>query len=174
MVQMSLRLHYWTRMYCSRMRTICCRSCLPRGVSTQGCLPRECLPRGVCLGGVCQGSVCLGGACLEGCLSRGWTESQTGVKHYLATTTLQTVMTFRIITSSFSKSVCLNGVYTARHQTPRQRLRPTKITWIELYGDVHTAQRQSPTQISIGFCTYFIGICIGLGVGQYEWTITEI
>ena len=39
---------------------------------------------------------------------------------------------------------------------------------IELCGGVHTAQRQRLTQISIGFCTHFIGI--GLGVGQCKLT----
>ena len=32
---------------------------------------------------------------------------------------------------------------------------------IELCGSVHTAQRQTPTPNPIGFCTDFIGICVG-------------
>ena len=40
-----------------------------------------------------------------------------------------------------------------------------RIVW-----SVHTPQRQRLRQISIGFCTHFIGISIGhgLGVGQSE------
>ena len=37
---------------------------------------------------------------------------------------------------------------------------------IELRGGAHTAQRQRPMQIFIGFCKYFISVCICLGVGQ--------
>ena len=63
-------------MHSSRIRTVRCRSrlprgCLPRGVSAWGCLPRGgggvCLPRG----GVCPGGVCPeGGICPGGCLPR--------------------------------------------------------------------------------------------------------
>ena len=49
-------------------------------------------------------------------------------------------------------------------QRPRQR--PIKIACTELFGSVYTAQRQRPMQISLGFCTLVIGICIGHGLGQ--------
>ena len=44
---------------------------------------------------------------------------------------------------------------------------------MELCGSVHIIQRQTPTQITTGFSTHFIGICVGLGlgVGQCECTI---
>ena len=38
-------------------------------------------------------------------------------------------------------------------------------------GGVYNVQRQIPTEIPIGLCTHFIGICLGLGVGQCECTI---
>ena len=58
----------------------------------------------------------------------------------------------------------------------RPRQRPIKIACIELCGAVYTAQRKRAMHISIGFCTHFIGICLGLrtavavgvGVGQCE------
>ena len=55
-------------------------------------------------------------------------------------------------------------------QTPRERQIPIKKACVELFGSVHTTQRQRPMQSSIGFCAHFIGICIGLGldVGQCE------
>ena len=48
------------------------------------------------------------------------------------------------------------------------------MAFIELCEGVHTAQRQRPMQISIGFCTRFIGISLGLGAGQCKLTITSI
>lgn len=41
-----------------------------------------------------------------------------------------------------------------------------KMACVEMCGGVHT-QRQRPMQISIEFCTYFIGICKGLGLGNF-------
>ena len=37
---------------------------------------------------------------------------------------------------------------------------------IDLCGGFHTPQRQALRQIPIGFCAYFIGICVCLDVGQ--------
>ena len=47
--------------------------------------------------------------------------------------------------------------------TPRTK----KMAYIELSGGV-ILLRDRTIQISIGFCTHSIGICIGLGVGQCE------
>ena len=43
----------------------------------------------------------------------------------------------------------------------------------KLYGSVHTAQRRKSMYISIGFCTHFICIGLGLGVGQYNSLIVN-
>ena len=45
---------------------------------------------------------------------------------------------------------------------------------MELCGGVHTVQRQTPIQIPIGLYTNFIGISVSFGVGQREYTISEI
>ena len=44
---------------------------------------------------------------------------------------------------------------------------------IELYEDIHTAQRQRTTQILIEMCVLVLGIWLGLGIGLWrcEWTI---
>ena len=51
--------------------------------------------------------------------------------------------------------------------------RPIKIARVELCG-VHTAQRQTPTQIPTGFFTHHISstcVSLGFGVGQCECPI---
>ena len=40
-----------------------------------------------------------------------------------------------------------------------------KMACIELCGAVYTAHRQRAMQISIGFCTHFIPICLGFALG---------
>ena len=40
----------------------------------------------------------------------------------------------------------------------------TDMACIEFCGGVHTAEIQRAMRISLGFCTHFIGICMGLGV----------
>ena len=59
------------------------------------------------------------------------------------------------------------------YQIPRLVQRRIKMVGLELCESVHTVQRQKSTQIPIGFCTHFIGICVGLclGVVQCECTI---
>ena len=68
-----------TRIYSSRMRTVCCSDRLMRGV----CLGGLCLGS-VCLGDVCPGGFCLGGGiCLGGVrlggVFPGWVSAQSGV-----------------------------------------------------------------------------------------------
>ena len=59
----------------------------------------------------------------------------------------------------------VSGALLWRVYTVRDRDRDRdKITCIELCGGVHTAQRQKPMRISIGFCTHFISIGLSLGV----------
>ena len=48
-----------------------------------------------------------------------------------------------------------------------QRQRPTIVS-VELCGGVHTTQRQRHSANFHWFCTHFIGICIGLGVGKHS------
>ena len=44
---------------------------------------------------------------------------------------------------------------------------------IELCRGIHTTQRQTSSQISIGYCSDCIGLGLGVCVGQCEHTITE-
>ena len=44
----------------------------------------------------------------------------------------------------------------------------------EICGGVRTAQRQTPTQSPIGFCSHFIAISVGLNVMQCECTIKAV
>ena len=63
------------------------------------------------------------------------------------------------------------GMVCSHSPTPRL----TKVGCTELCGSVHTAQRQTSTQIPMGFSTHFISTCVGLalGVGQCKCTIID-
>ena len=64
----------------------------------------------------------------------------------------------------------LDGLMVCLHwNTRRQKQRPIKIACVELCGSVDTSEID--TLITTGFCTYFIGICLGLAVGHCERTI---
>ena len=39
---------------------------------------------------------------------------------------------------------------------------------MELCGSVHTAQREIPTKIPVGFCTHFIGLGVCFCIGHYQ------
>ena len=114
-----------TRMHSSRMRTVHCSNrllglpgggvCLPGGcvwpgrVSGHGgCLPRGCLPRrGVCQGGLARGGVWPGGVwpggivCVSLCVPVNRMTDRCLLKHYLAATTLRTVISSSRVTDSW-------------------------------------------------------------------------
>ena len=55
-------------------------------------------------------------------------------------------------------------------QWPRPRPTPRLMSLgsMELYGGVHTAQRQTTTQISIEFCILVVGLGLGLCLGHCQ------
>ena len=65
--------------------------------------------------------------------------------------------------------VCLH--YPTPRAWPRPRPRMRELGSLIMCGNVFTAPTLTAMQISIGFCTKFIGIGLGLGVRQYKWTI---
>ena len=86
--------HGQTRMHSSRMRTVCCSSRL-RGVSGRGVFTRGCLAKGVSArGDVCPGGVSAQGGVGWGCHTHPPCEQNHRRlwKHYLAATTLRTVI----------------------------------------------------------------------------------
>ena len=74
-------------------------------------------------------------------------------------------------TAGISQSL-LWCVYTARDQGRKRYRYRKEIACTELCGSVYIAQREIQTQIPIGFCTHFIGLCICIGHCPCKHTIT--